>query len=157
MTALFCWCEVTWTLLSFTATAEQIAVGVAVSLTAALACAPLGPVAGPWRLLRPRRLGPLLALAASVAVRAVVANLRLTRLIWSRRRPGSAMVTVATSARSDAEVTAVGLLTSIIVNSQLVDVHQGRHRLRYHTVEADAGRDDINGPIEARVLGVTRR
>ncbi|WP_433089203.1 Na+/H+ antiporter subunit E [Dactylosporangium sp. CA-052675] len=157
MTALFCWCEVTWTLLSFTATVEQIAVGVAVSLTAALACAPLGPVAGPWRLLRPRRLGPLLALAASVAARAVAANLRLTRMIWSRRRPASAMVTVPTSARSDAEVTAVGLLTSIIVNSQLVDVDRDRHRLRYHTAEAGAGRDDINGPIEARVLGVTRR
>jgi hypothetical protein len=64
--SLFCWAELTWTLLSFTATVEQIAAGAAVSLTAALACAPLGPVAGPWCLLRPRRWRPLLAATGSV-------------------------------------------------------------------------------------------
>ncbi|MGI5240861.1 Na+/H+ antiporter subunit E [Dactylosporangium sp. CA-139066] len=154
--ALFCWAELTWTLLSFTATAEQITAGVIVSLIAALACAPLGPVAGPWRLLLPRRIPPLLALSAAVAWRVVRANLDLTRRIWTPGRPPSGMLTTPTQARTDAELTAVGLLTSLIVNSQLVDVDQQRHRLRFHVVSVGAD-DPVNRAIEARVLAVTRR
>lgn len=153
--ALFCWAELTWTLLSFTATAEQIAAGAVVSLIAALACAPLGSVAGPWVLLRPRRIGPLLALAGSVAVRAVKANLQLTRRIWAPRPPDSGMIVAPTEARTDAELTATGLLTSIIVDSQLVDADRYRHRLQYHVVSLAAPFE--KDPVEARVLAVIRR
>jgi multicomponent Na+:H+ antiporter subunit E len=148
--ALFCWAELTWTLLSFTATAEQIVAGVVVSLAAALACAPLGPVAGPWRLWR---VHAVLALAGLVAARAIRANLELTLRIWSPRRPPSGMLCTPTRARSDGELTAVGLLTSLIVNSQLVDV--GR-QLRFHVVDVDAD-DPVNRAVERRVLAVTRR
>jgi hypothetical protein len=79
--ALWCWSILIWTLLSWTATVEQVAVGIAVSLVVALACAPLGPVAGPWVLLYPRRIVPLLALAVAVSGRVVAANWHLSRVI----------------------------------------------------------------------------
>jgi multicomponent Na+:H+ antiporter subunit E len=151
-----------WTLLSWTATLEQIAVGLAISLAVAFACAPLGSVAGPWALLRPRRIPALLSLTAAVAVRVVAANWRLTRTIWSGRPVPSGMVIVPTVARTDGEVTAVAVLTSVIVNSQIVDVDRHRQELQYHLVEVEdldgeANRANVNGPIEDRVIAVTRR
>ena len=159
---LWCWSVLIWTLLTWTATVEQVLLGLTASLLVALACAPLGSVAGPWALLRPRRIPALLALAGEVAVRLVMANWRLTRTIWSGRRVPSGMVVVPTSARTDGELTTVGVLTSLIVNSQLVDIDRRRHELHYHVVEvegrdSDANRHRINGPIEDRVLAVTRR
>ncbi|HEY2791018.1 MAG TPA: Na+/H+ antiporter subunit E [Micromonosporaceae bacterium] len=160
--ALWCWAELTWTLLTFTASIEQIVTGFVVSVAVALACAPLGSVAGPWALLRPRRIVPILVLAGAVAWRVVAANIALSRLIWSGRPPHSGMLVVPTAARSDAEVAATGLLTSLIVNAQLVDVDRHRCQMQYHAVtveslDADRNRATINGPIEDRVIGVVRR
>jgi multicomponent Na+:H+ antiporter subunit E len=159
--ALWCWSILIWTLLSWTATVEQVAVGAAVSLVVALACAPLGPVAGPWALLYPRRIVPLLGLAAAVSARVVVANWHLTRRIWSRAGPPSGMVVVPTAARTDGELTTVGVLTSLIVNSQIVDLDRRRHQLQYHTVEVtsrdpEANRDRVNRAVEERTIAVTR-
>jgi multicomponent Na+:H+ antiporter subunit E len=160
--ALWCWAELTWTLLTFTASIEQIVTGFVVSVAVALACAPLGSVAGPCALLRPRRIVPILVLAGAVAWRVVAANIALSRLIWSGRPPHSGMLVVPTAARSDAEVAATGLLTSLIVNAQLVDVDRHRCQMQYHAVtveslDADRNRATINGPIEDRVIGVVRR
>jgi multicomponent Na+:H+ antiporter subunit E len=159
---LWCWSVLIWTLLSWTATIEQVAVGAIVSLLVALACSPLGSVAGPWVLLRPRRIGPLLRLVAVVTARVVAANWELTRAIWARRPPPGGMVVVPTTARTDGELTTVGALTSLIVNSQLVDLDRHRHELQYHAVEVptldpQANRDRINRPVEDRVIAVTRR
>jgi multicomponent Na+:H+ antiporter subunit E len=159
---LWCWSLLVWVLLTWTATLEQIAVGLGVSLAIAFACAPLGPVAGPWALLRPRRIPALLSLAAAVWIRVIAANWRLTRTIWSGRPVPSGMVIVPTAARSDGEIATVAVLTSLIVNSQLVDVDRKRHELQYHLVEVErregeANRARVNGPIEDRVLEVTRR
>ncbi|GAA1971711.1 hypothetical protein [Catenulispora subtropica] len=52
--ALACWAMGVWVLLTWTRTAEQLVVGAVVSVAVAAALAPLGPVAGPWRLLDPR-------------------------------------------------------------------------------------------------------
>ena len=138
-----------------------------VSAAVALACAPLGSVAGPWALLRPRRLVALPSLIAVVSRRVVTANWHLTRLIWSRRvwsrrAPPSGMLVVPTIARTDAELTAVGVLTSLIVNSQLVDLDRHRHQLQYHAVEVastdpEANRSRINQAVEEHVVAVTRR
>jgi multicomponent Na+:H+ antiporter subunit E len=99
-----------------------VIVGAIVSLLAASACNPLGTVAGPWTLLRPRRIRPLLTLLAVVSARVVAANWELTRAIWSRQPPPGGMVVVPTRARTDAELAAVGVFTSLIVNSQLIDL-----------------------------------
>ncbi len=153
--AIFCWAELTWTLLTWTATVEQIGVGVAVSAAAAFACAPLGRVAGPWVLLSPRRAWALLRLGALAGTRVVGANLALSRRIWSRAMPlPSGMVITRTAARTDGELTAVGLITSLIVDSQLVDLDRYRHELQYHVVAVGGG--DPNAPVEPLVLGVTR-
>lgn len=155
---LWCWSLLVWILLTWTATIEQAVVGLAVSLVVAVACAPLGPVAGPWALLRPRRMPALLALAGSVGWRIVAENWRLTRTIWVRGWAPSGMVVLPTAARSDGELATVGVFTSLIVNSQLVDLDRQRHELQYHAVEAsEADRDHINGPIEHHLLRVTRR
>jgi multicomponent Na+:H+ antiporter subunit E len=159
---LWCWSFLVWTLLSWTATVEQVTVGLVVSLAAAWACAPLGSVAGPWALLRPRRIVPLLALIGVVSAKVVQANLHLTRVIWSRRPPPGGMVIVPTTARTDAELAAVGVLTSLIVNSQLADLDRHRHQLQYHTVEVTsldpaANRALINESVEDHVEAVTRR
>jgi multicomponent Na+:H+ antiporter subunit E len=104
-----------------------------------------------------------LQLGAVVTVRVVRANLRLTRRIWSPRLPlRSGMVTVPTTARSDGAVTAVGLLSSVVVDSQLVDLDRSRHELQYHSVWIDSAdpwrnRERINAPIEGYLSVEDRR
>jgi multicomponent Na+:H+ antiporter subunit E len=159
---LWCWSMLVWILLSWTATVEQIVVGLAVSLVVAIACAPLGSVAGPWALLRPARILPILRLAGAVSAKVVVANIHLTRWIWSPLSPPSGMLIVATKARSDGELATVGILTSLIVDSQIVDLDRHRQELHYHAVEVasldpDVNRDRINRTIEDDTLAVTRR
>jgi multicomponent Na+:H+ antiporter subunit E len=155
--ALFGWAFLIWVLLTWTLSAEQLLFGAGVAVAVAVALAPLGEVAGPWRLLTPRRLTAAARLLILAAGRIVAANVRLSLLIWNPRRPlRSGMVVVPTSQRSDGGLTAVGLVTSVIVDNQLVDVDRSRGRLQYHAVEVPAGgpdqaREQINGPVE-RVL-----
>jgi multicomponent Na+:H+ antiporter subunit E len=155
--AVFCWAYLTWAVLSWTLTIEQVLIGVLLSALTALACAPLGPVAAPWSVLRPRRVAALARLAAVVAVRVVRANVALSQRIWSPRLPlRSGMIIVPTTARGDAALAAVGVLTSVIVDSQLVDLDRVRHELQYHGVWIDStdsgrNRERINAPIEERL------
>ena len=155
--ASFCWAYLTWTVLSWTLSVEQIGVGIAVSAFAATMCAQLGPMAGPWQVLRPRRAAALVRMAGYVLVRMVRANLALSRRIWAPRMPlPSGMVVVPTTARTDGALTAVGILTSVIVDSQLVDLNRPRGELQYHVVSADRtdpedNRRRINAPIEDRL------
>jgi multicomponent Na+:H+ antiporter subunit E len=142
--ALFCWAFLVWVLL----------IGAGISVGVAVALAPLGRVAGPWRLLAPRRLAATVGLFALAARRIVLANLRLSWLIWHPRIPlRSGMVIVPTSQRSAGGLTAVGLITSLIVDNQLVDLDPSRAQLQYHAVEVPGGgpenaREAINGPVE---------
>lgn len=152
--ALACWAMVVWVLLTWTRTAEQIIVGVLVSLTVAVALAPLGPVAGPWRLLDPRVARRVAALLFVAGGRMVVANLRLARRVWTPSLPlRSGMVIVPTTQRSPLGLTVVGVVSSLIVDNQIVDVDRSRGRLLYHAVDVpprdpEEKRDRINGPIE---------
>jgi multicomponent Na+:H+ antiporter subunit E len=152
--ALFCWAFLVWVLLTWTLTLEQMLFGAGISAAVAVALAPLGRVAGPWRLLAPRRLAATVSLFALAARRIVLANLRLSWLIWHRRIPlRSGMVIVPTSQRSAGGLTAVGLITSLIVDNQLVDLDRSRARLQYHAVEVPEGgpgqaREAINGSVE---------
>ena len=150
--ALALWSGAAWVLLTWKASVEQLAYGVAVSIAVAVALSPLGPVAPPWQLLHPRRLLRLAALAATSVGRILKANVVLARRVWSPSRPiRTGMLVVPTDLRSDGAVTAVGLLGSVIVDHQLVDL-EPRH-LQYHAVwvaseDPDEAREQINGRLE---------
>jgi multicomponent Na+:H+ antiporter subunit E len=157
--AIFGWAFLIWALLTWTLSAEQLLFGAGIALAVAVALAPLGEVAGPWRLLTPPRLTAVARLLILAAGRIVAANVRLSLLIWNPRPPlRSGMVVVPTAQRSDGGLTAVGLVTSVIVDNQLVDLDRSRGRLQYHAVEVPAGgpdqaREQINGPVERVLAG----
>jgi multicomponent Na+:H+ antiporter subunit E len=138
--ALFSWGCATWLLLTWTVTAEQLVCGALVSAAMTAVLAPLmGPVVRPWALLNPRRLAAAARLVLVCLARIVVANLRLARRIWAPGRPlRSGMVVVRTLMASDAGVAGVGLLSSLIVDNQLVDLDRSRQDLQYHAVEVPA-------------------
>jgi multicomponent Na+:H+ antiporter subunit E len=71
------------------------------------------------------------------------------------------MVIAATEAESDGALTAVGLLSSLVVDNQLVDLDRPRRLLQYHAVAVPPGgpdevREAINGPIERLLAPVIR-
>jgi multicomponent Na+:H+ antiporter subunit E len=155
--ALVCWAFSAWVLLTWTSMAETLLFGAGAAVVVAVALSPLGDVVRPWRLLDPRRLVAAVWLGLVAAGRVVMANLRLSWRIWSPSRPlRSGMVIAATEESSDAGLTAVGLLTSVTVDNQLVDVDRAGHRLQYHAVAVPDGdpeqvREVINGPVERLV------
>ncbi|HTJ71790.1 MAG TPA: Na+/H+ antiporter subunit E [Actinospica sp.] len=162
MFPLACWCYLVWILLTWTRTAEQLIVGAAVSLLVGAALAPLGKVPGPWRLLVPRNAVAALRLLGTALIRIPVANVRLARRIWAPSRPlRSGMVIVPTHERTDLGLTTVGLVTSLIVDNQIVDLDRRRHQLQYHAVDVPEGgrraaREAINGPVERCLDGLRR-
>lgn len=158
-TAVAAWAYGVWILLTWTATVEQLLVGLLIAAGCGIALAPLGTAVGPWAALRPRRLAALALLAAECAARIVAANLSLTRRILSPSRPlRSGMVVVPTEARSEGELAATGVLTSLVVDNQFVDLDRGRHRLQYHAmaVPDEPASESINAPLERRILAVSR-
>jgi multicomponent Na+:H+ antiporter subunit E len=156
---LWAWAYLVWTVLTWTFTLEQVLCGVAAAAVVAVALAPLGEVSGPWALLRPGRLMVVLRILATAAGRSVVANLRLSRRIWAPSRPlESGMVVVPTHQRTDGGLTAVALITSLIVDDQFVDLDRARGLLQYHAVSVPS-RDPveasrvINMPVERLLEG----
>jgi multicomponent Na+:H+ antiporter subunit E len=151
---LWCWAYLVWVLLTWTLTVEQLLFGAAVSLAVAVALAPLGNVAGPWRLLRPRALAGGAWLLLAAAGRVFLANLRLSRRIWDPRRPlASGMVITPTREREDWGLAAVGVISSLIVDNQIVDLDARAGELQYHAVAVPDGgpeqvREQVNGPVE---------
>ena len=156
--ALSAWAYLAWVLLTWTLTAEQQLVGMLVAIAVGLSMAPLGRVAAPWRLLEPQRFVGVLRLVGAALGRIVVANIELARRIWAPSRPlSSGMVIVPTRERTDGGLAATGLITSLIVDNQLVDIDRARNELQYHAVAVPHGNrkhpeDDINAPVE-RLLG----
>jgi multicomponent Na+:H+ antiporter subunit E len=159
--ALFCWAFLVWVLLTWTLTAEQLLFGAGLAAAVAVALFPLGAVPGPWRLLAPRRLVGLVVLLAVTAGRVAVSNLRLARRIWAPGRPlSSGMVVATTDGRSDGWLTALGLMTSVVVDNQLVDLDASRGELQYHAVEVPAGGRDgatraVTGPAGRLLIPLT--
>lgn len=156
--ALWVWSMLAWVLLTWTATVEQLLTGALVSAGVASCLVGLGGAVRPWLVLHPARLGAVLGLAGTVLWRSLRASLDLAVRAWSPGppvRPG--MLLVPTGARSPAEHAAVGLLSSLVVDNQLVDVDPDRHLLQYHAVrvtseDPEVNRRDINGPIERWLL-----
>jgi multicomponent Na+:H+ antiporter subunit E len=161
--ALFVWAYGTWLLLTWTVTFEQLVFGGLLAAAVALAMAPLGSVAGPWLLLDPRRFVALLRLIVVALGRIVVANVGLARRIWAPSRPlASGMVVVPTTMRTDGGLGGVGLISSLIVDNQIVDVDRKRHQLQYHAVDVPRGTDAekisaVNGPVEELLAPLVRR
>jgi multicomponent Na+:H+ antiporter subunit E len=126
--------------------------GAVASVLAAVVISPLGAAARPWLLLDVRRLGRLVALAATSLVRIVRANVGLALRVWSPSLPlRSGMLVFATKMKSDGAVTAVALVSSVIVDNQLVDLEDGR--VQYHAIWVDStdpeeAYEAINGPLE---------
>lgn len=91
-------------------------------------------------------------MGATSLARIVRANLGLARRVWSPSLPlRTGMLVVPTDLRTDGTVTMVGVLGSLVVEYQLVDVERGR--LQYHAVwiaseDPDEARDLINGRVE---------
>ncbi len=163
MVDLGVWTFGVWILLTWTPfTVEQEAFGAGLSVAVALAAAPLGPVAGPWRLLSPRRLLGLGRLVVEGVVRIVVANLKLARRIWAPSRPlSSGMVVVPTEFSTPGALTAVALISSLIVDNQIVDLDVPGRRLQYHAVAVPPGGPDerraaVNGPVERLIEPLVR-
>jgi multicomponent Na+:H+ antiporter subunit E len=157
--ALFVWCYGFWLLLTWTNTTEQFVFGAMLALAVALSMAPLGPVARPWRLLDPRRFAAVVTLFAVAAGRIVKANLSLARRIWSPSRPlSSGMLIIRTDARTDGELAAIGLITSLIVDNQIADLDRSENELQYHTVAVPDGdpRAEITAPVEQLVRWIRR-
>lgn len=156
------WSFGVWLLLTWTATAEQLVFGAVVAIIVAVALAPLGPVVPPWRVLSPPRLLSIVRLALGSAWQIVVANFVIARRIWApRSRLRTGMIVVPTDARTDGEVAAVGLITSLIVDNQLVDLDRSKRELQYHAIDvpsAEAGGRyaRVNGPTERRVRRIVR-
>jgi multicomponent Na+:H+ antiporter subunit E len=156
--ALAAWGFLMWVLLTWTLTLEQLAFGAAFAFAVAVALSPLGDVAGPWWLLRPRRIVGVVRLALVASARILAANVKLAARIWSPRRPlASGMLIVPTEMTHDGGVTAVGLITSLIVDNQITDVNMAAHLLQYHAIAVPPGtREDarraVNGPIEELLL-----
>jgi multicomponent Na+:H+ antiporter subunit E len=150
------WLFGVWVLLTWSPfTLEQELFGAGFAVTVAVVVAPFGGVIPPWRLLNPRRLLAIGRLLVETLLRINRANLELAYRIWAPSRPiSSGMVIVPTHQRSPGGLTAVGLISSLIVDNQIVDLDRRSHHLQYHAVSVPEGgprrrRDAINRPIEA--------
>ena len=161
--ALAGWAYLVWLLLTWTRTLEQHVAGIVVALVVAGLLAPLGEVAAPWRLLDPRRLAAALRIVTIAFADVLRSNFDLARRVWAPRRPlRSGMLVVPTTQRTDGGLAATGLITSLIVENQIVDLDRDRQRLQYHAIDMPHGNrahpeDDVNAPIERLIAPLLRR
>ena len=152
--ALTVWAYLTWVLLTWTLTLEQQLVGLGIAVVIAFASMRLGPVVAPWRLLDPRRLVSVFRLIGASAAQIVRANVELARRIWTPSLPiRSGMVIVRSGLRSDGGVAGTGLITSLIVDNQIVDLDRERDLMQYHAISVpkggvDEAAESINAPTE---------
>lgn len=157
------WAGVVWLLLTWTVTAEQLVAGGLTALAVGLALAPLGEVVGQWRVLDPRRLATGLWLLVVSLGRVARANVELAVRIWRPSRPlRSGMIIVPTTLRSDGSLGMVGLITSLIVDNQIIDLDREHHLLQYHAVSVPDGdgaqrAEQINAPTERLLARIDRR
>src|SRR5690242_10187761 len=134
------WAFAVWLVLTWTATAEQLLFGAGLALLVGIALAPLGDVIAPWRILDPRRALAVGELFLTGLARIVRANLSLARRILSPSRPlESGMVIVPMYLRTEAALGATGLITSLVVDNQVVDDDTRRHEWQYHCVAVPTG------------------
>jgi multicomponent Na+:H+ antiporter subunit E len=158
------WAFLVWLLLTWTVTAEQLAFGAGLAVVAGLSLAPVVTPVHPVRLLQPRFWIGLLGLLVTSAGRVVRANVLLAARIWAPSRPlRRGMIIVPAAAADGTQMAATGLITSLIVDNQIVDLDVRRRELQYHAVAVPPGdaaqrAESINAPTErwlARLQGRT--
>lgn len=155
------WAFLVWTLLTWTFTVEQVAFGIGLAALVAVGLAPLGSPPRPWRSPRFRALVAGFGLVRLTVAKLVRANAYLATRVWLPGRPlRSGMVVVPTARRDAAGLATVGVITSLIVDNQLVDLDRDGHELQYHTVAVPTenrrpARAAINGPIERLLAEMT--
>ena len=160
---LWLWGMAVWLLLTWTVQPEQIICGAIIALCAAALMAGLGPVAAPWRLLDPRVLWAAARLLLASCGRIVRANISLARRIWTPSLPlRSGMVIVPTDMQTEGGVGGLGLITSLIVDNQIVDLDTEHDLLQFHAVDVGTGsredrREVITGPTERLLAPLTER
>jgi multicomponent Na+:H+ antiporter subunit E len=160
--AIAIWAFGIWLLITWTVTAEQLVSGALLAVAVGAVMAPLGPVAEPWRLLDVRRFAALVRLVGAAAGRIVTANLSLAARIWRPSRPlQSGMIVLPSRARSDGVVAVSGLVSSLIVENQIVDLDRRHHRVQYHVMAEPVGSqkaraEAVNAPVERLVQAVRR-
>lgn len=151
--ALTFWCFLVWLLLTAPPTVESATVGLVLSLLLAWSLAPLGSVARPWRALQALRLAPF------VACKVLRANIGLARRIWTPSLPlATGMVVVRTRFGDEGRVAAVGIVSSLIVDNQIIDLDRSRRELAYHCIAVapeDRRYDAVIGPLERRIAALT--
>lgn len=168
--AMALWLYALWILLSWTATTEQLVYGAVFAVVLAVPLSRIGEVGRPWRLLYPRRWPAAVKLAATYARRLVTANVSLSRRIWSPSRPlRSGMVVFPDPTSSDGALTALGIITSTVVDNQLVDVHRADvdgtdepAQLQYHGVSIESedpadNREQVAGSMPGLLDRLTGR
>jgi multicomponent Na+:H+ antiporter subunit E len=147
----------TWVLLTWTLSVQFMVYGVVIAVAVTVALAPVMRDTGTIRIT-PRRVLGVLALFAGSVRGIVAANLGLARRIWSPSLPlRSGMVEVPTRVRSEAGLGAVGIITSLIVDNQIVDVDRERHALLYHAIDVpdqEAAYGAVNGPVDAPIAAL---
>lgn len=152
-----------WVLLTWTRTTEVLLVGAFASAVVGFSLAPFGEPARPWRLFAPRRAYHAVVLLLRAIPRIVTANVSLARRIWAPSRPlASGMVRVPTRVRTHGGLCAVGVVTSLIVDNQIVDVDRSKDELLYHAVEVPSGDrqsryEAINALVERHVVAMEHR
>lgn len=155
--SLFGVCYLTWTLLTWTLTLEFVVVGAAVSIVITGVLLPLFADTGIIRVT-PSRIARAVELGLVAAGKIVVANITLARRIWAPSRPmRSGMVVVPTKVRTDAGLCGVGLVTSLIVDNQIVDVNRPRNSMLFHAIvvpDQESAYDEINGPVDRRIAAM---
>ena len=115
---------------------------------------PVGRCGGTLATPDPRRFVGVQRLITAALRRIVLANIELARRIWAPSRSlSSGMVIVPTQERTDGGLAATGLISSLIVDNQIVDINRERSELQYHAVAVPHGNrqhpeDDINAPVE---------
>jgi multicomponent Na+:H+ antiporter subunit E len=153
--ALVVWGYGVWTLLTWTATVEFLVAGVLVASACALVSALLGRATAPWALLSPRRLTAELRLGWTLLVRVTIANIGMARRIWTPRLPvHTGIVEVTSRSRDTTRMAATGLLTSLVVDNQVVDLDPSTKETLYHCVDVPAESeryDEVLGHIEPLV------
>jgi multicomponent Na+:H+ antiporter subunit E len=157
--ALAIWCFIAWSALIWTPTVESSIAGAALSVLVAWLLASLGPVVRPWRMLMPGRLPAIVRLTGWVATQVVRANVRLARRIWTPSLPlATGVVVVPTRFADEGRVGAVGIISSLVVDNQIIDLDRSRRELVYHCIVVPApgrGYEQINGPLERRIAALT--
>lgn len=148
------WAFLVWSVMTWTFTVEQVAFGIGIATLIGVGLAPLGSPPGPWRPPRVRALVAGLGLVRLFMAELAKANADLARRVWLPGRPlRSGMVVADTTQRTPGGLAAVGVITSLIVDNQLVDLDRHRHELQYHTVSVPTPgrptvRATVNGPVE---------